>query len=172
MAKEKLFTPEDFDKPNNKPWYKKPLTWCIAVAIAAVGVGGTIYYRGLPHKESPLPVDTTTFIDIDSACITTDTLDAENPDRNALGTTTKTPESYEKKPNIEWSHQDNGQKETIDSNSSTPKYNRGETLEIDAKMAIRGDFGNGLARKKKLGSDYQQVQTIVNQLIREGKTDW
>ena len=51
-------------------------------------------------------------------------------------------------------------------------YHRGETYEIDAKMAIRGDFGNGIVRMQRLGSDYETVQTIVNQFIREGKTKW
>ena len=36
MAKEKLFTPEDFDKPVDKPWYKKTLTWIIGLVIMRI----------------------------------------------------------------------------------------------------------------------------------------
>ena len=43
MAKEKLFTPEDFDKVKDLPWYKKPLVWITGVVIAVCVIGGLYY---------------------------------------------------------------------------------------------------------------------------------
>lgn len=40
------------------------------------------------------------------------------------------------------------------------------------KKTIRGDFGNGDARKKALGSNYSEVQKQVNLNIQHGTTQW
>lgn len=40
------------------------------------------------------------------------------------------------------------------------------------KKTIRGDFGNGEARKKALGSNYAEVQRQVNLNIQNGLTRW
>ncbi len=42
------------------------------------------------------------------------------------------------------------------------------SLEQKAKHVIRGDFGNGLDRKNKLGSEYEDVQRKVNEMYRNG----
>lgn len=43
------------------------------------------------------------------------------------------------------------------------------SVESEALNAIRGDYGNGIVRKEKLGSSYSEVQSRVNQLKRAGK---
>ena len=40
------------------------------------------------------------------------------------------------------------------------------------KKTIRGDYGNGQARKKKLGKYYNEVQHQVNLNLRDGRTRW
>ena len=40
------------------------------------------------------------------------------------------------------------------------------------KKTIRGDFGNGDARKKALGDNYAEVQRQVNLNLRYGRTRW
>lgn len=40
------------------------------------------------------------------------------------------------------------------------------------KKTIRGDFGNGSARKNALGSNYDEVQRQVNLNIKNGTTRW
>lgn len=40
------------------------------------------------------------------------------------------------------------------------------------KKTIRGDFGNGAARKKALGSNYDEVQRQVNLNYKNGTTRW
>lgn len=49
---------------------------------------------------------------------------------------------------------------------------RSGDINIDAKKAIRGDFGNGLERCRLLGDDYEQVQALVNKMYREGNLHW
>ena len=46
-----------------------------------------------------------------------------------------------------------------------------DILEL-VKKTIRGDFGNGDARKKALGSNYAEVQRQVNLNIQHGTTRW
>lgn len=41
-------------------------------------------------------------------------------------------------------------------------------VEAEALKVIRGDYGDGLERKNKLGNQYRPIQSRVNQLKREG----
>lgn len=43
------------------------------------------------------------------------------------------------------------------------------TIEDEAWRTIRGNYGNGAARKKALGSRYEEIQAKVNDYYREGK---
>jgi surface antigen len=58
----------------------------------------------------------------------------------------------------------------------TPQPKPEPTPSVDiltlVKKTIRGDFGNGEARKKALGSNYAEVQRQVNLNIKNGLTRW
>jgi surface antigen len=58
----------------------------------------------------------------------------------------------------------------------TPQPKPEPTPSVDiltlVKKTIRGDFGNGEARKKALGSNYAEVQRQVNLNIQNGLTRW
>lgn len=67
-----------------------------------------------------------------------------------------------------------------DSKSSTNKPNSNATstpavsipegiLEQKAKEVIRGNYGNGADRKKALGSEYNAIQSKVNEMYRDGE---
>ena len=43
------------------------------------------------------------------------------------------------------------------------------TIEEEAWLTIRGNYGNGAARKEALGSRYEEIQAKVNDFYREGK---
>lgn len=62
--------------------------------------------------------------------------------------------------------------ELLNSNKPTPA----PTLSIDildlVRKTIRGDFGNGEARRKALGSNYDEVQRQVNLNLKNGLTRW
>ena len=53
-------------------------------------------------------------------------------------------------------------------NSINPVNGNTNNMNVDdmAKRAIRGDFGNGQARRNALGNNYQQVQDRVNQMMQ------
>ena len=41
-------------------------------------------------------------------------------------------------------------------------------VEEKARKVIRGDYGNGNIRKQKLGEDYSEIQSAVNEMYRKG----
>lgn len=58
------------------------------------------------------------------------------------------------------------------STPSQPSQPQGDDLLTLVKKTIRGDFGNGQARKDALGSRYGEVQRQVNANINAGLTRW
>ena len=56
---------------------------------------------------------------------------------------------------------------TKPSSSSTSAPVSGD-VEENARRVIRGDFGNGLERRDKLGSSYSEIQGKVNEMYRQG----
>lgn len=56
---------------------------------------------------------------------------------------------------------------TKPSSSSTSAPVSGD-VEENARRAIRGDFGNGLERRDKLGTSYSEIQGKVNEMYRQG----
>lgn len=54
--------------------------------------------------------------------------------------------------------------------TSTPALSVPEgTLEQKAKEVIRGNYGNGADRKRALGSEYNAIQSKVNEMYRNGE---
>lgn len=59
---------------------------------------------------------------------------------------------------------------TDDSHSTTPSVTVSSgTLEQEAKYVIRGNYGNGADRKRALGSEYDAIQSKVNEMYRNGE---
>lgn len=56
---------------------------------------------------------------------------------------------------------------TKPSSSSTSAPVSGD-VEENARRVIRGDFGNGLERRDKLGTSYSEIQGKVNEMYRQG----
>ena len=67
-------------------------------------------------------------------------------------------------------------KELVPKPAPTPTPTPSPTPKTDiltlVKKTIRGDFGNGNARKKALGSNYAEVQRQVNLNIKNKTTKW
>ena len=62
--------------------------------------------------------------------------------------------------------------EILNSSNSTTNNNSNDELLTLVRKTIRGDFGNGEARKKALGSRYSEVQKQVNANLNAGLTQW
>ncbi len=62
---------------------------------------------------------------------------------------------------------------TVDSsntNSVDSRTKNDASIDVKSKAlrVIKGDFGNGIDRKRTLGSEYQEIQNKVNELYRNG----
>ena len=55
MGKKKLFTPEDFDKVVDKPWYKKPIIWFACAFIVALIITGFCFLKLKPEVQTSGP---------------------------------------------------------------------------------------------------------------------
>lgn len=64
----------------------------------------------------------------------------------------------------------NANSKPVSNNASNNNSN--DDLLLLVKKTIRGDYGNGDARKKALGSRYNEVQKQVNANIKAGLTRW
>lgn len=62
--------------------------------------------------------------------------------------------------------------ELLNSNKPTPAPTPSVDILDLVRKTIRGDFGNGEARRKALGSDYDEVQRQVNLNLKNGLTRW
>lgn len=62
--------------------------------------------------------------------------------------------------------------ELLNSNKPTPAPTPSVDILDLVRKTIRGDFGNGEARRKALGSNYGEVQRQVNLNLKNGLTRW
>lgn len=62
--------------------------------------------------------------------------------------------------------------ELLNSNKPTPAPTPSVDILDLVRKTIRGDFGNGEARRKALGSNYDEVQRQVNLNLKNGLTKW
>ena len=62
--------------------------------------------------------------------------------------------------------------ELLKSNKPTPAPTPSVDILDLVRKTIRGDFGNGEARRKSLGSNYDEVQRQVNLNLKNGLTRW
>lgn len=165
MAKEKLFTPEDFDKPKDKTfWYKYKL-WILGIAatlILALIVLFCIFYDRIDQKENVLENGQKAQIyeptkDPSSSTEKTESIDEEN-NREIFEASDVDSDTIKAQTSVERDTQSALKTETLSDN-----------VEQEAMNVIRGDYGNIPERREKLGPKYQEIQNVVNRLKREGK---
>lgn len=56
---------------------------------------------------------------------------------------------------------------SIETPNEVPASVLSGSLEDKARQVIRGNFGNGAERRKRLGSEYTEIQNKVNEMYRE-----
>ena len=165
-----LFSSEDFEKEKDVPTgadtndsdtrtsepdphpskgYGKVIGGIIGVAAVCLLGYGVFSYMNQPDDESTTPGTTIT----DGGTDTGGTTEGGNTDDG--GTT------------------DDGTTDagtTIGNNGNDQKTATipSGTLEEKAKDVIRGNYGNGEVRKQKLGDQYAEIQSKVNEMYRNG----
>ena len=171
MAKEKLFTPEDFDKP--KPRKKKPILYiiigCIAAAALVVGIIALVKSCDTQKEVKDEEQEQTEQVaegaqtqvsnegsETMEAETTPETQEVESVEEQTTATPVVATPKEEPKP------------EATPAKPVAQPANVSDNVEQEAMNVIRGDYGNVPERREKLGSKYQEIQNRVNQLKKEG----
>lgn len=156
MATNNIFSDQDFEKTPNEKKSKKPLIYggIVAGLIAVGAIGYGVWGNGGDEaKPNNPPV-------------------AMVPDTIA---TTSEVDSAEVKTDVEANQVVEESKQEIDSKpmQPTPDVQKPsapvEEVKAAAISVIRGNYGNNPERRRKLGDRYQEIQSKVNEMYRNGE---
>lgn len=155
--------------------------WYVAGAVVLACVVGAVAFWPDNHDQNVNPVvadSLTQVTDYPVAVDETDTVSAVtlSDGDGSVGKVTQPVETEESKEEVKAQELSTETLTPVTPEPATPASatsvaSSGDHT-LDAKKAIRGDFGNGAERRKNLGSDYEQVQAIVNKMYREGRLHW
>ena len=171
MAKVK-FEAEDFKKDSNtsqknpKPNHLQKYWKWYGGAVAAACIAGAVILWPKGEVTPPTPpavADSLENVVDSSALATPDTIaaiaeESTSNEEKSLETGTK-PVNEEQK---------NSETQIV----NNPPVTQSGDITMDAKKAIRGDFGNGAERRKNLGANYDKVQAVVNKMYQDGNLHW
>lgn len=171
MAKVK-FEAEDFKKDSNtsqknpKPNHLQKYWKWYGGAVAAACIAGAVILWPKGEVTPPTPpavADSLENVVDSSALATPDTIaaiaeESTSNEEKSLETGTK-PVNEEQK---------NSEAQIV----NNPPVTQSGDITMDAKKAIRGDFGNGAERRKNLGANYDKVQAVVNKMYQDGNLHW
>lgn len=153
MAANNIFSDQDFEKTPNEKKNRKPLIYGGIVAglivIAAIGYGIWGYGGDEANPTGPMLPDTTA--------------------------TTSKADSAEVKTDVNESQVVEEPKQEIDSKPIQPTKDAQkpsapvEEVKAAAISVIRGNYGNNPERRRKLGDRYQEIQSKVNEMYRNGE---
>lgn len=152
--------------------------WIVAAVAALLIAGGAYYFSDNGFKEEIEPTTPSTLVESQT--------DKPN-DTNATVSISRGQGSNEelsadkKKDGVYGSEGNRSERNEQQEQKAMeqPKFDevvRGTTMdppmsssiEENAKRVIRGEFGNGQPRKKKLGDKYSEIQNRVNEMYRKG----
>ena len=165
---DKLFKPEDFDKDPKETKTSHRVTLVIASisTILLIIVVAFIYWNNTTSKDAS----------INGQSVNTSTQSEQNLLEGNSGSTHK--DTIPKSRNITLGEpkESEAKKETQIENPEVEQNNsftRKESVvsgsvEEKARQVIRGDYGNGNVRKQKLGEEYAEIQSAVNEMYRKG----
>ena len=153
MAANTIFSDQDFEKTPNEKKNRKPLIYggIVAGLIAAGAIGYGVFGNGgeVDNPPGPMPPD-------------------------SIVTAPKT-DSVEVKPDVEEAQVVEEPKQEIDSKPIQPTQDVQkpsapvEEVKAAAISVIRGNYGNNPERRRRLGDRYQEIQSKVNEMYRNGE---
>ena len=156
MATNNIFSDQDFEKTPNEKKNRKPLIYGgIVVGLIAIGAIG----YGIWGNDG-------------------DEAKTDNPPVAMVSDTTATTskaDSAEVKTNVEANQVVEEPKQEIDSKPIQPTQDVQkpsapvEEVKAAAISVIRGNYGNNPERRRKLGDRYQEIQSKVNEMYRNGE---
>lgn len=171
-GKQKLFQPSDFDKEvTNK---KRSHLFSIIIGSGLIVI---IFVAIFFFIISPNNVETNSSLAENKNTLTENIIDSTDTDISSQLNTSDNKELVEEskaivaeepKAKVE-ERQNNDNKDSL-SSSENNTISIG-SIEEQAHKVIRGDYGNGLERKQKLGDKYTVIQNKVNEMYRDGLVD-
>ena len=165
---DKLFKPEDFDKTpkETKASHRVILIIASISTILLIIVVAFIYWSNTNSKEAS----------IDGQSVDTSTQSEQNLLEGNSGSTHKDTIPKSRNITLGESQEPEAKKDTqiekleVEQNNSFTKKESvvSGSVEEKARQVIRGDYGNGNVRKQKLGEEYAEIQSAVNEMYRKG----
>ena len=179
---------------NPKPTPKKPwLPWVLAAVVVCGGMvflltrgngssGNEVVQANVPVVEDTTTQDNPTTPSQDSTLADADASTEKQPSGKDNASITENTQNMADKPTTQQQNQGTANKPapkpqstkptlkdrpTVSNNVASTTVNG--TVEEEAWSTIRGNYGNGAARKEALGSRYVEIQAKVNEFYREGK---
>ena len=134
----------------------------IAAVVALLLIGGAIYY----FNQS----DSTDNADI--AMVVSDSTSTHKAEADSTEVISSDKVSEDNAETKEANSDNSNQNQLSDAtptevNKRTSDKKVGD-VEEKARQVIRGDYGNGNVRKQKLGEEYSEIQSAVNEMYRKG----
>lgn len=161
MAKDKLFTPEDFDKEPKKPKYNY-IKWVVTAIIVIVTIIAMVF--GL--KECVESNNKSENTESPQLTVTTDSDTVVAHDYNDITISHSDKDSSDE---VRTSNENQSSKtEPVQNDNTTNDLEISSDIETEALKVIRGEYGNNPERRTNLGSKYQPIQDRVNELKRQG----
>jgi hypothetical protein len=142
----------------------KKWLWIIPVVVVLLGL---VYFLGNRNNESPsesglVQMETENNMEESINTDETETVELNASVKDVEGAESSTPNNGSPKEELaKDTSKDDAFAKPADSNVSGD-------VEAEAMKVIRGIYGDGEERKEKLGSNYQTIQTRVNELKRKG----
>lgn len=171
MAKEKLFTPEDFDKPKPK---KNKLLKTILLGLGTLCVIGLCIWLiiSITSDSDKTTGSEMTSVQTRQESLTTlenidnpDSISKENLEEVKDPTSEQTNEIEEE--SIQSSQSPGATSNTV-LTSPASDHTISNNVETEALKVIRGIYGNVPERKERLGAQYPAIQARVNEMKRQG----
>lgn len=165
MAKDKLFTPEDFDKEprTSKKNYLKWIIISVIVLHVIIAIILGLKCSGSDNKSQTPEVVTTNVTEMQDSVITSEVVEKQDSiysDAQLVNEST-----FENNTTKDSSISKSYSEQVAEPIVTTDDVSNVET---EAIKVIRGDYGNNPERKKILGTNYQSIQNRVNELKRQG----
>lgn len=164
MAKEKLFSPEDFDKEPKTP-KKDYIKWIIIAVIGVLVILAIIFYfKGCnsDNQSRRTEISSISVSEMQDSVVALEDVEDIN---SITDGTSLTKESFDEqitdKSTISTESHDKIEKPVSNTDAVS-------NVETEALKVIRGEYGNNPERRRNLGSNYQSIQSRVNELKREG----
>lgn len=176
-AKEAIPTPPP-SNPNGRDngiGWKKPLVFLIIVAV----LGGITYCAyslynngresdGSDEKIVATVTEDSTQLQNKGTINDKDSVNKQLAKEKEINTKQEEPNPGVEQSKVKEDKEQQNQQASITSHDVKSYEPISGTLEEKAKRVIRGDFGNGQVRKDRLGDEYAEIQSKVNEMYRNG----